>query len=456
MYKNFNPSNDNRKQSAKEKNMLIRFYKLLSLLATPLLKLYLYRRKNLGKEDKKRFPERLGYASMQRPEGKVIWFHCASVGESVSVYPLINKLAEANKDVHFLLTTGTVTSAKMAKTKLPENAFHQFVPADMPTGVKRFLKHWKPDLSIFVESELWPNLLTEAAKVNQVILINGRVSDNSFAKWSKYKATSAKLLQSFSFILAQSKIDQERFIKLGHDDVRYIGNLKFDTPALPADSQKMGELVNQIGERKVWLAASTHSNEEEMIGIIHKEIKEEHSDLLTIIVPRHINRMGEIAGEMKKLELNCSVRSKGDKIEKNTDIYIADTMGELGIFYRLVSLVFIGGSLVPRGGQNPLEAAKLDCSIIFAEHMFNFNEIRSQMIERKAAISLQGADELKITLQELIKDNEKQADLAKHAKDLVIEKEGITRDIIGFIQPLIKEEIKVDLNDDGQTETNVA
>lgn len=456
MYKDFKPSNDNVKQSQINKNMLIKFYKLFSLLATPFLKLYLERRKNLGKEDKVRFPERLGYASKERPSGKLVWFHAASVGESVSIYPLINKLAELNKDVNFLLTTGTVTSSKMAESKLPENAFHQFVPADMLTSVKRFLKHWQPDLTIFVESELWPNLLTESAKVNQVILINGRVSDKSFAKWSKYKSVSSKLLGCFSFILAQSKIDQERFNKLGHNDVRYVGNLKFDTPALPSDSQKMGELVTQIGERTVWLAASTHANEEEMIGKIHKELKEDYPDLLTIIVPRHINRMGEIAGEMSKIDLVCSARSKDEKIEKNTDIYIADTMGELGIFYRLVSIVFIGGSLVPRGGQNPLEAAKLDCSIVFAEHMFNFNEIRSQMLERNAAVSVEGADELKATLKELIKDDEKQAELAKQAKELVVEKEGITRDTIGLIQSLISGEIQLDNNSEDQSETNVA
>ncbi|MDA0782270.1 MAG: 3-deoxy-D-manno-octulosonic acid transferase [Rickettsiales bacterium] len=420
-----NPSNDNTFNEAKNNYMLLKLYKFLTFIGSPLIDLYLFKRKKTGKEDSKRFPERLGYPAFPRPEGTLVWVHAASVGEALSVLPIIKKLSDSNEDTNFLLTTGTTTSAKLIESRLPDKAFHQFVPVDMPLAVRRFLKHWKPDLALWVESELWPNLVTQTGKKCKMILVNGRISDNSYRKWLRYKSLGQQILRCFTLTLPQSKLDAERFEALGAGNVKYFGNIKFDAPALPSDSQKMGELVSQVGERPVWLASSTHENEEVIIANIHKELKEENPNLLTIIAPRHPKRMAEIVKDIKETGLNIAVRSKEEPIEEETDIYIADTLGELGIFYRLVSIVFIGGSLVDKGGQNPLEAARLDCTIIYGPYMDNFKEIKHELEEAEAVICVNNKSDLKNTIEELIKDHERQDELAKSARKLVDEKAGV-------------------------------
>jgi 3-deoxy-D-manno-octulosonic-acid transferase len=368
----------------------------------------------------------------------LVWVHAASVGEALSVLPIIKKLSDANDEVNFLLTTGTTTSAKLIESRLPDKAFHQFVPVDMPLAVRRFLKHWKPDLALWVESELWPNLVTQTGKKCPMILVNGRISDNSYRKWLRYKSLGQQILRRFALTLPQSKLDADRFEALGARNVKYFGNIKFDAPALPSDSQKMGELVSQVGERPVWLAASTHDNEEKMIANIHKEIKEENPELLTIIAPRHPKRMAEIVKSIKETGLKIAVRSQEEPIKDDTDIYIADTLGELGVFYRLVPIVFIGGSLVDKGGQNPLEAARLDCTIIYGPYMDNFKEIKNELEDAEAVICVNNQADLKNTIEELIKDHERQDNLAKAAHKLVDEKSGVLNSYVDEISKYLE------------------
>jgi len=418
--------------------MILKLYRLLTYIAGPAIDIYLQKRKKLGKEDALRFDERLGKAAFPRPDGTVVWIHAASVGEALSVLPIIKKLAEHYPGTNFLLTTGTITSAKIIESRLPDNTFHQYVPVDKITAVRRFLRHWKPNLALWVESELWPNLVTETARYCPIIMVNGRISDNSYKSWQNYSSFSKEVLSRFSLCLPQSKHDAERFEKLGARNVKYLGNIKFDAPPLPSDPQKMGEILTMIGQRQIWMAASTHSPEERMIAEIHKELKETHPDLLTIIAPRHPKRMEDIIELLKDLELNIAVRSKNDEITEDTDIYLADTIGELGVFYRMVPIVFIGGSIANKGGQNPLEAARLDCTIVYGPHMDNFIEIKRELEDKHASLIAKDKGELFRIIDEMTNDHDKQESLAKAALDVIKEKQGVTDKIIEEIKPYIE------------------
>lgn len=418
--------------------MAIKIYQLLTFIAGPMVDIYLMKRKKTGKEDPKRFKERLGYASSPRPKGPIIWFHAASVGESVSILPIIQKISKSFDNINILLTTGTLSSAKLVESRLPDNAFHQYIPVDKITSVNRFLKHWKPNLAIWVESELWPNLVTQTAKQCPMLLINGRMSDSSLRKWKRCLPFSKHILGSFTQTLPQSKLDAERFEELGARNVKYIGNIKFDAPPLPSDPKKMGELVGRIGDRTVWLAASTHNGEEQIIAQVHKELKENHPDILTIIVPRHPQRAEEISGDITKMDLKVAIRSKDAPIEPETDIYLADTMGELGIFYRLVPIVFIGGSLVNHGGQNPLESARLECAIIYGPYMDNFKEITQDLEQNNAAIRIKDKNGLKDTIEELISNHEKLEKLSKASQEIVKKRSGVLDAYVEEMTPFIE------------------
>ena len=274
------------------------------------------------------------------------------------------------------MTTGTVTSATLMGVRLPDGAFHQFVPIDRRAEVRRFLRHWRPDLALWLESELWPNLLAETfARETPIVLVNARMSRRSFARWRRWPGFARFVLTRFALCLAQSEADAERLAGLGAPSPSCPGNLKFASPPLPVDEQTLSRLRAEVGNRPVWLAGSTHPGEEEIIADAHKRLGERFGDLLTIIVPRHPGRGPEIARELAMGGLEAALRSSGDAIAPGTAIYVADTMGELGLFYRLAEVVFIGGSLVPHGGQNPIEPAQLDSAILHGPHIANFQPI---------------------------------------------------------------------------------
>ncbi|HVV26834.1 MAG TPA: 3-deoxy-D-manno-octulosonic acid transferase [Rhizomicrobium sp.] len=344
-------------------------WRLLARLAAPAAPILLRRRAARGKEDPARIGERLGVTAAPRPQGRLIWVHGASVGESLSALPLIEKLLD-DGCATVLVTSGTVSSARMMEQRLPPRALHQFVPLDTPGAVARFLDHWKPDAGLFVESDLWPNLILAAsARGVQLALVNARISARSAKRWRLAKRSVAALLSAFDLVLAQDEAFADRFRALGARDVRVVGSLKADAPPLEADRDALAALKQAIGSRPVLLAAQTHPGEDETVLPAHDALRARFPDLLTILVPRHPERGAD-------LEMLCGARpnarrSAGGEITDGTVIYIADTMGELGLFYRLATFCFVGGTLVPMGGHNPLEPAALGCAVLAGPHTAN-------------------------------------------------------------------------------------
>ena len=340
----------------------------------PLSIAFINRRLKLGKEDPARVGERRGMSDDVRPAGPLVWIHGASVGEVLAAAALIERLRALN--LRILLTSGTVTSAAIVAKRFPPDVIHQYVPYDSPRYVARFLDHWRPSLALFIESDLWPNLiLSSAARRLPMVLINGRMSHRSFPRWRRVSGTISALLGRFDVCLAQSQLDADRFAALGSRNVVVTGNLKLDVPAPPADSEKLDWLISMTRGRPVVVAASTHPGEEEILTETHRTLARYFPQLLTVIVPRHPDRGEAIARMIAAAGLNASLRSHEELPTATTDIYVADTMGELGLFYRLAPIVFMGGSLVEHGGQNPIEAIKLGASIVHGPHVFNFTDV---------------------------------------------------------------------------------
>lgn len=350
--------------------LFLRAYRAATAALEPAVPLLLRRRARRGKEDATRISERLGYAAKPRPDGNLVWIHGASVGESLSVLPLIGALLEApGRSV--LMTSGTVTSATMMAERLPPRAIHQFSPVDAPGAVARFLDHWRPDAALFVDSEIWPNtLLAAKARGIGLAIVNGRMSERSFANWRNAKAMAASLLSLYDACLVQDDDSAERLEALGAHGVTVTGNLKADAPVLPADPARLETLVRAVGSRPVLLAASTHAGEETLLLEADQALRAQYPSLLTIVVPRHPERGAEV-------EALCGSRSRarraaGHNLQSGHDVYIADTIGELGLFYRVAPFAFVGGSLVPHGGQNPLEAARLGLAVLAGPYTDNF------------------------------------------------------------------------------------
>ena len=352
----------------------LRIYRRLSAAAGPLTPALIKRRLKQGKEDPARVAERRGIAHQPRPAGPLVWIHGASVGEVLAAAALIERLRALG--IRILLTSGTVTSAAVVAKRFPPDIIHQYLPYDSPRFVARFLDHWQPSLALFIESDLWPNLiLAGAARRLPMVVINGRMSQRSFPRWQKLHGTISALLGRFDICLVQSEVDAERFSALGSRNVIVTGNLKLDVQAPPADDARLERLMSVTRGRPVVVAASTHPGEEEMLLHAHRTLAPHFPSLLTVIVPRHPNRGEAIARAMTASGAEVALRSLGELPTARTDIYVADTMGELGLFYRLAPIVFMGGSLVPHGGQNPIEAIKLDASIVHGPHVFNFTDV---------------------------------------------------------------------------------
>lgn len=422
--------------------LAIYFYRLLTVLLMPFIYLYLLKRRAVGKEHPARMGERFGKASFPRPQGALVWIHAASVGEAHSIAPLIRRLTEQFPQANVLLTTGTVTSAQLMDAKLPERAYHQFVPVDAWPAVARFLNHWKPDVAIWTESELWPNLITLTESSGcAMVLLNARMSPKSYGLWTRLEGVIRPLVRAFDVICPQSEEDARHYARFGARNVQMLGNLKHDVPPLPADSKAMAALLGQIGDRPVWIAASTHSGEESLIAEAHGKLRNDHPSLLTFIAPRHADRGPKIAAELAEKGCAAVLRSRGEAIDENTDIYIADTMGELGIFYRIAGIVFVGGSLVPHGGQNPLEPARLDCALITGPHTHNFTAICNELEERAALLRVQNVSELVTEVGLLLRDHGRQERVAHAALALALEKQGVLDRVFAALNPLLEKGI---------------
>lgn len=388
--------------------MFTGIYNTLVYALYPLvIKGYINKRKKNGKEDLPRFNERIGIAQKDRPQGKLIWMHGASVGESLSMLPLITRLLENYPELNIMVTSGTITSAELMAKRLPTRAFHQYVPIDHPQFVRRFIKHWQPDLALWFESELWPAMLSGIKKNNiPLILVNGRISDKSFKTWQHFRPVCKELLACFSLCLGQSEEDARRLKVLGAKEALCLGNIKYAGINPPVDREKLAELQKQIGERKLWCICSTHDNEEVRAAQIHKKLKEEFPGLLMIAAPRHPHRGPEIQKALNDLGLTTALRSAGEKITPQTDVYIADTIGEVGLWYTLCPITFIGGSLIPHGGQNFMEPSRFRNAVIVGPHMHNFTDAMNRARKADAIIQIQDDSGLEETVRNLLKDKE--------------------------------------------------
>ncbi|HEY7670558.1 MAG TPA: glycosyltransferase N-terminal domain-containing protein [Hyphomicrobium sp.] len=398
----------------------LRAYRALTRYAAPVAPLLLAWRTRIGKEEPARRPERYGEASMPRPSGFLVWFHAASVGEANAVLPVIDATAAEHPEIGLLLTTGTVTSAKLARARLPKGAVHQYVPLDNQDYVRRFLKHWQPDLAVFVESEIWPNLVLETSALSiPLVLVNGRMSFRSFRRWRNRPGLSRPLFSAFSLVLAQNERFAQRFTALGTPRTVAVGNLKADAPPPPVDLAGHKKLAAALAGRTVWLAASTHPGEDDIAAVAHLAMKKARPDLLTVIVPRHPERGPFIARLLAGAGLNVALRSEGKLPEPATDIYIADTIGELGLFYNLVPVALIGGSLVPHGGQNPVEAIKLGAAVMTGPHWRNFADAYDELLRAGGAVQVSDAQSLATTALLLLENAQARGRIMSRAEGAI-------------------------------------
>jgi 3-deoxy-D-manno-octulosonic-acid transferase len=414
----------------------LRTYRRLAAAATPLAPLLLARRLKRGKEHPERIAERRGEAAVARPAGPLIWAHGASVGEMLAVMPLVECLRARNFNV--LVTSGTVTSARLAELRLPAGAIHQFVPIDAPRFITRFLDHWRPNLTLLAESDLWPNLIMSCAERSvPLILVNGRLSEHSYARWRLLPATIATLLTRFDLCLAQSKGDAERYADLGAPRVSMTGNLKLDVPAPPVDEHKLAAMQAAIGRRPIVVAASTHAGEEALIIEAHRRLRASFGGLITIIAPRHPERGPGIVDIASVAGLSAVLRSRGHLPDRATEIYVADTIGELGTIYRLSPIVFMGGSLVRRGGQNPIEAAKLGAAILHGPHVNNFTEIYSALDEAHGAEEINDVNKLTVRFGAWLTDAKARRAVSDAARETVDMLGGALERTLAALEPYL-------------------
>jgi 3-deoxy-D-manno-octulosonic-acid transferase len=393
-------------------------YRMLTAAGTKLAPHLLEHRLRRGKENPDRLAERRGEPSAPRPPGPMVWVHGASVGEFIAVLPLVERIRSRGFTV--LVTTGTVTSAALAEKRLPPGAFHQFIPLDVPAFIARFLDYWRPDLALLVESDLWPNLIV-AVSERQVplILVNGRLSERSFNRWRRFPKTIEALLRRLDLCLVRSPDDAQHFDTLGAPRIGVTGNLKYDVPVLPADAAKLVALTGATAGRTIVVAASTHPGEDAVIAEAHRQLKITFADLLTVIAPRHPQRGPAIAKIATACALNPVLRSRGALPDADTDIYVFDTLGEMGLIYQLAPIVFMGGSLVRHGGQNPIEAIKLGAAILHGPHVSNFEEIYSELDRTGAAELVTDAARLTLRIGAWIKDGAERERIAEAARRAV-------------------------------------
>jgi 3-deoxy-D-manno-octulosonic-acid transferase len=383
----------------------LKAYRALTSLAAPFAPLILAWRMRRGKEEPGRRSERYGLASAPRPPGFLVWFHASSVGETNAALPVIDTISAERPELRVVLTTATVTSARLARTRLPRGVLHQYVPLDNRLFVQRFLNHWRPDLAILVESEIWPNLVLETkARDIPLILINGRMSTPSFKRWRRRPGLSRPLFSSFDLVLAQSSVLAERFAQLGVARTLDAGNLKVDAPPPPTDLPGRRKLEAALDGRTVWLAASTHQGEDETVMAAHLKMKAAKPDLLTIIVPRHPERGPIIFEQTRAANLAGALRSESQLPDASTEIYVADTIGELGLFYAVAPVAFVGGSLAERGGQNPVEAIKLGAAVLTGPNWQNFGDSYGELLRAGGALEVRDAASLAEAALNLLED----------------------------------------------------
>jgi 3-deoxy-D-manno-octulosonic-acid transferase len=389
--------------------MIILYRIIINLIFTlsPIIIIFRLMKK---KEDLKRFKEKFCFFSKKRGNGKLLWFHGASVGEIQSIVPLLEKL-EKNKSIKkILITSNTLSSSKILEKMRLKKIIHQFFPIDTNIHTKKFLNYWKPSCAFFIDSEIWPNTFMNLKKKNiPIILLNGRITKKSFLRWKKIPSFSKKIFSNFSLCLSSNNESKNYLKKLGATNIKFIGNLKFSQ----SENEKLtinNNLRKFIFSKKTWCASSTHDTEEKFCGLVHKKLKKKYKNLLTIIIPRHIDRTSSIENELNKLNLKTHTYESNKKINKETDVYIVDAYGKTKSIYSLCKNVFLGGSLIKHGGQNPLEASRYGCNILHGPNIFNFTEIYNFLSKNKISQKIDNENKMTNSLDKLFlkKTNSKQ------------------------------------------------
>ena len=381
---------------------MLQIYRFLTIVFFPLFVVLILFRKIIGKEDSVRFKEKIyptDYGLHKNSDENLIWFHGASIGEITSVIPIINEFIK-NKKIKILITTTTLSSGKMVDREFKNNiqVFHRYFPIDVIFIIKKFLNIWKPKLIILIDSEIWPNLIFEIKKKKiNLILINGRITEKTFKKWNIFKKVSKKIFESFDLCLASSKESFEYLKHLGANNVKYEGNLKFC--AKVNNTKKLdAEKLLQLEKRRVWCATSTHEGEEKFCMDVHKIIKKTYTDILTIIIPRHIIRTKDIFKQSQKLGLKSQILNKDDKIEEGVDLIIINSYGLLSKYYDYCKSVFIGKSIIeklkPVGGQNPIEAARYGCKVYHGPFVYNFKEVYEYLNKKDICFQIEDKNDL--------------------------------------------------------------
>jgi 3-deoxy-D-manno-octulosonic-acid transferase len=426
------------KPGAPNRPLSLRLYAALLEAGGPLLEAYLRRRLKAGKEDSARFGERHGIPSRDRPDGKLLWFHAASVGESMSMLRLLDRLLAERPGIAILVTTGTVTSAALVADRQGERVIHQYVPVDRAGWVARFLDHWQPDCAIWIESEIWPNLLLAMAERRiPSALVNARMSETSHRRWSLAPAAIRRLLGTFDLCLAQTEQEAGRLGALGARDVRYVGHLKYASDPLPVDAAALAEFQQAVGSRPLWLLSSSHEGEEDIALAAHRIAAARFPDMLTIIAPRHVKRGAAIAVRAAAAGLTVALRSAGLPPTSHDAVFIVDAMGELGLWYRLAPIACIGGSLVPIGGHNPIEAAQLGCALLYGPHMFSMAGIAAELLEDGAALIVDDAETLAAAIMRLLEDRAEAVTMAAAARRVADRNRHVIDRAFAALDPLI-------------------
>lgn len=420
---------------------VLNIYRAGTSLLRPAVPMLLNIRGRQGKEDAPRRGERLGFAGRPRPEGDVVWVHAASVGEMNAVMPLIERILSDNPRVQVLLTTGTTTSAEIAARRLPERAIHQYVPLDVPQYVARFLDHWKPTIAIFTESDIWPNLVLGTANRDiPLVLVNARMSPRSISRWRRFARVGRPLFSRFAAILTQNELIERAIKRLGAPHVITAGNLKIDSPPPHVDAATEAALRASIGQRPVFLAASTHPGEDTIIAAAHSLMRADIEGLLTIIVPRHPERGTNLAASLGGLGLKTQLRSRSADVLPETEIYIADTIGELGTFYAISDVALVGGSLVKHGGQNPIEAIRLDACVLTGPYTHNFKDAYRSLIRDGGAIEVRSSDDIARHVTRLHTNRQAAAAMRSSAQRSLDSMKGALDKTLGAIQPFLEKQ----------------
>jgi len=387
-------------------------YKLITFLIYPLSPLYLLYRKLKKKEHPTRYKEKLSKISLARGDGFLIWFHVASVGEAMSILPLIDECIKDKKIRKILITTITLSSSNVLDKKFNNNpkVVHQFLPLDITLLINKFLNHWKPNLSIFIDSEIWPNLITQTKKMKiPLLLVNARITKKTFNRWKFLKNFSREIFGKFDLCIASNIETKEFLTVLGAKNIKNIGNLKFSNIKNISNKKLEDAFLVKIKNRKIWCAASTHSPEEILCGKSHLEIKKIYKNVLTIIIPRHIDRSKKIFTDLETLNLKVVASSNLNPFDADTDILIVDSYGEALKFYNISKCVFLGKSLVDSlvmdSGQNPIEPARLGCKILHGPNVSNFHEIYSYFKTLGITKEIHGSSELIQSVVEELENN---------------------------------------------------